>query len=409
VVLLLGAGFGYVIIKPAIYAARDAARRSAWKAEGPWTTYTNPGFEYSVSFPGEPKTEVKSMPGPRGVSVHVEATGFKPASSIEYGVAVATASGARLPSELTSEQIAEALKQFDPDVRIVATKKIQIEAFLDSSDVRGRQFGAYPGQEVDFEAPSKNLCGTAKVIVRSSRMYMVSWIGPANKKSVCDVPRFLDSFEFLPRPDKRTVGTPPSELFGGMRAMRVEVPGVPAIVSLPMDMRPVDIASRPKCAKPPNTDVPGLKATYECYRGGGAQGRDAFHFYYCYLISADPATDAMGPVLERLGACIEGKAKWDSKDVEAQGPDGKPVKLRMASATGKQEFHFFIPNSGAGVKIDDTLPTSVMEGVLQVWDREIEPGGAHLFIVWRVPDQFAAKEVNCYEFGKAMAASVTPK
>ena len=125
-VLCLVGVFVIILLWPVIYLTRNAAHRSQWKADGPWTTYTNPAFGYSVSFPGEPKTENKQMSAPGGVSVHIEGVGFSPCSGIEYAVAVASPSGGALPKELTSDQIAQGLTQFDPDVRIVGTKKVQV-------------------------------------------------------------------------------------------------------------------------------------------------------------------------------------------------------------------------------------------------------------------------------------------
>jgi hypothetical protein len=332
------------------------------------------------------------MSAPGGVSVHIEGVGFSPCSGIEYAVAVASPSGGALPKELTSDQIAQGLTQFDPDVRIVGTKKVQVEAVLDSSP----RIGPYPGQEVEFDARSKGQSGTARHFVHENRLYMLAWVGRPSKKSESNVSRFLESFELgLPNPPRIRS----SEYFAGTRGLYLDVPSVSARLWIPVDMEIVDSRFHPKTAQPPCAEVSGLRATY-CKRTDPMS--------YCYLIIADPGPDVMGPMLERLGACIEGTAKWDFTEVHVQGVDGKRAKLRMASARGKQAFQR--PSEGFGHLKGDSWPVSSTEGVLHVVDRDMQPGGPHLMVVWRVPQQYAGQgQLNCEERGIAMAASVMPK
>lgn len=181
---------------------------------------------------------------------------------------------------------------------------------------------------------------------------------------------------------------------GAPSGPRADVPGVAATISPPANME-----AQATPTNPPGANVAGLKAAYEGFVVDAAQGKQ---YYYCYLISAEAGADAMEPVLKSLQAAIQGDVNWEKKDSEEKGADGKPLKIRTAFAKGKQKFGYV---TQGGEK-----QTSETDGVLQVWDREIQPGGAHLLIVWRVPAALATKQyVNPEERGRSMALSVAPK
>ncbi len=172
---------------------------------------------------------------------------------------------------------------------------------------------------------------------------------------------------------------------------KTEVPGMAATFSPPAGLEAMKTPTAP-----PGTNLPGLKAAYEGFVVDTQQGK---RYYACYLIGADPGPDPMDSMLKSLEGAIQGGTQWAKS---ANGPDGKPAKIRTASARGMQKFRYV---TAAGAE-----QFSETDGTFNVWDCEIQPGGAHLFIVWRVPSQLATKDyANPEGRGAAMALSVAPK
>ena len=165
------------------------------------------------------------------------------------------------------------------------------------------------------------------------------------------------------------------------QSVPINFPSASVTLSLPADLAEVDAKADPQRSKltiaaPLAENILDEMHTYEGTVADSDKGEQHYYLYVGSINLGEGANDNMVAFWSRVKDVIRSLPKWE--EVQVTTRDGSMVTCRKCRGTAKQVFYYKKPEGGG-----DDYPQ--MEGLLEIWDRKIEPAKKHLVLVWRVP------------------------
>jgi hypothetical protein len=167
----------------------------------------------------------------------------------------------------------------------------------------------------------------------------------------------------------------------------INFPSASVTLSLPADLTEVNAKADPQRAKLTlgvalDEKMLGDLHTYEGAVDDAVHGKQHYYLYVGSVDLVEGGSDDLTVFCNNLRRVIPSLSPLD--DVSVITRDGLAVTCRKCRATLQQVFYY--TNSKGG----DEYPP--MEGLVEIWDRKIEPAKKHLVMVWRVPNALQGKE-----------------
>jgi hypothetical protein len=161
----------------------------------------------------------------------------------------------------------------------------------------------------------------------------------------------------------------------------IAFPSASVTLSLPADLKEVDAKADPKrlkltLAAPLADNTISDLRTFEGTVEDSVHGKQHYYLYVGSLNLLEGGNDDMmvfQTILRRLMPSLS-----QPEDAAVVTRDGSMVTCRKCRGTAQQVFYYNKPPPGG-----DDYPQ--VEGLLEIWDRKIEPAKKHLVMIWRVP------------------------
>ncbi len=165
--------------------------------------------------------------------------------------------------------------------------------------------------------------------------------------------------------------------------VRFNFPSVPVTLFLPPDLAVVDATADPRRSKltiaaPLAENIVSDMVAYEGKVADSDKGEQHYYLYVGSVKLEEGGIDDMMVFFNNVRTAFRSLPALE--EVQVVKPDGLTVACRKCRATLPQVFYYKKPKGGG-----DDYPQ--MDGLLEIWDRKIEPAHKHLVMVWRVPAQ----------------------
>jgi hypothetical protein len=157
-------------------------------------------------------------------------------------------------------------------------------------------------------------------------------------------------------------------------------PSASVTLFLPPDLAAVDAKADPQRSKltitaPLAENILSDMLTYEGKVTDSAKGEQHYYLYVGSVKLEEGGIDDMLVFLNNVRSAIRSLPALE--EVQVATRDGSTVTCRKCRATVPQVFYYIEPGKPGDYR--------QMEGLLEIWDRKIEPAHKHLVMVWRVP------------------------
>ena len=160
----------------------------------------------------------------------------------------------------------------------------------------------------------------------------------------------------------------------------IKFPSGAVTLCLPPDLVPVDAKADPRRLKltivaPLTENLLSDMLTFEGTVADSAGGKQHYYLYVGSVNIGEGGNDDMTVFYNNVKYALRSLPALE--DAQLATPDGSTVACRKCRTTLPQVFYYTKPD-GSG---EYPLP---MDGLLEIWDRKIEPAHKHLVMVWRV-------------------------
>ncbi len=188
------------------------------------------------------------------------------------------------------------------------------------------------------------------------------------------------------------------------QSVAINFPSVSVTLSLPRDLVEIDAKADPRrlkltIAAPLAENNLSDVHTYEGTVADSDKGEQHYYLYVGSVNLAEGGIDDLTVFLNNVRTAIQPLTAWE--DVQVATRDGSMVACRKCRATAQQVFYYKKPKPDGS----DAYPQ--MEGLLEIWDRKIEPAKKHLVMVWRVPTVQGKDFIELDKKARLVAGGIT--
>jgi uncharacterized protein Usg len=182
----------------------------------------------------------------------------------------------------------------------------------------------------------------------------------------------------------------------------INLPSVSVTLLLPPDLVEVDAKADPRrlkltIAAPLDENNLSDMRTFEGTVADSVKGEQHYYLYVGSVNLAEGGIDDMMVFFNHVRNVIRSLPAME--DVQVATRDGSMVTCRKCRATAQQVFFYKKPDGS------DDYPQ--MEGLLEIWDRKIEPAKKHLVMVWRVPTVQGKDFIELDKKARLVAGGIT--
>jgi len=181
----------------------------------------------------------------------------------------------------------------------------------------------------------------------------------------------------------------------------ISFPSGTVTLCLPPDLVEVDAKADPQRVKltiaaPMADNNLNEMHTYEGTVADSAKGEQHYYLYVGSLDLAEGGNDDMMVFWSRVKDVIRSLPALE--EVQVATRDGSGVSCRKCRGAAQQVFYYKKPDGS-----DDYRQ---MEGLLEIWDRKIEPAKKHLVMVWRAPTVQGADFIDLDKKARLVAGGI---